>query len=136
MSIVAGDSIPTVILRLDRDRSVYFPGDTLSGEFRIEGLSRTAIEAVELTVLWFTEGKGTSDRGVHTAWQFLPSDRAFDPRRPQRFSTIVPRAPWSYEGIILKIRWTVRLRVILRGMPSIVCEVPFRLGDLPPVALP
>lgn len=135
MSVVAGDRSPTVILRLDRDRSVYFPGDTLSGEFRIDGLSRTAIEAVELTVLWFTEGKGTADRGIHAAWQFLPSDIALDPRHPHRFSTIIPRAPWSYEGIILKIRWTVRLRVLLRGMPSIVCEVPFRVGDLPAVRL-
>ncbi len=132
MSVVGGDSLPMVFLRLDRDRSFYFPGDTLSGEFRIEGLSRVAINAIEVSVFWYTEGKGVSDRGIHAIWQFTTSERTFDPRRPQRFCTIVPRAPWSYEGAIVKIRWTVRLRVILRGLPSIVCEVPFRLGDLPP----
>jgi hypothetical protein len=123
-----------VILRLDREHRAYYPGDTLSGEFHLEGVSPATLQAAEVTILWYTEGKGNSDSGVHFCQRFLPDSRGFDWRWPQRFSTIVPRSPWSYEGLIVKIRWKVRLRLILGGQPEIVCEVPFRVGDLPPLA--
>ena len=135
MSIVTRGFDSGVLLRLDRERATYFPGDTLSGQFYLERISRTELDGAELAILWFTEGKGTTDQGIHAVWRFQPEECPLDWRWPQRFSTIIPRAPWSYEGFLIKIRWAVRLRILLRGKSDLICQVPFRVGNLPLISL-
>jgi hypothetical protein len=135
MTIVTRGFDSGVVLRLDREHGVYLPGDTLSGQFYLEGISRTELGGAELSVLWFTEGKGTSDLGIHAVWRFQPEECPLDWRWPQRFSTIIPRAPWSYEGFLIKIRWVVRLRISLRGKSDLICQVPFKVGNLPPLTV-
>jgi len=56
---------PLVRIRLDGNGRVYRPGETLSGEFRLESLPPEEIKAVEISVLWHTEGKGDEDMAVH-----------------------------------------------------------------------
>src|SRR5687768_15053821 len=96
---------PVVTVRLDDRRRHYRPGDTLCGEFRIETLQPDQIKAVELSVIWCTEGKGEEDVGLHYFKRYSPEEEPLDPRSPIRFATEerLPASPLSYEGLILKI---------------------------------
>jgi hypothetical protein len=44
-------SLPTVRIRFDGNGRVYRPGETLSGEYRLESIRREEIKAVEVSVL-------------------------------------------------------------------------------------
>jgi len=120
---------PLVSIRLDGDARAYEPGETLVGEYRVEGVSRPDIKAVELSVLWCTDGKGDEDLAVHH-FQRLSAENGdwIDTRRPVRFSTLLPNSPLSYDGMIVKIRWCVRVRVFLARDKELLGEMPFRLG--------
>ncbi len=56
---------PLVTIQLDSTRQTYHPGDILSGQCRLGSIEAEEIEAVELSVLWYTEGKGDEDLSVH-----------------------------------------------------------------------
>jgi hypothetical protein len=123
---------PRVTIRLDGNGRTYQPGETLAGEYRLESIARGDIKAVELSVLWHTDGKGDEDLTVHH-FQRLSAEEGdwIDPRRPTRFSTVLPKSPLSYGGMIVKVRWCVRVRVFLARGKEIVGEEPFRLGSVP-----
>jgi hypothetical protein len=120
---------PAVIIRLDGNGRTYAPGETLSGEYRLESVAREQIHAVEASVLWHSEGKGDEDLAVHEFWRRDAESGEFvDPRRPERFSTTLPLSPLTYDGQIIKIRWCVRVRVFLDRGHEIVAQKIFRLG--------
>ena len=122
---------PLVRIRLDGNGRVYRPGETLSGEYRLAGIAPGETKAVEVSVLWQTEGKGDEDLAVHDFRRLSPEDgHPIDPRRPGRFSTVLPNSPLSYRGVIVKIRWCVRVRVFLTRGREVLGEVPFRLGEV------
>ncbi len=122
---------PRVILRLDRHDGVYQPGETLSGEYRLEGISRRDLEGLEVSVLWRTEGKGETDTGTHALWRYATElGDWLDPRQPGRFSTVLPAGPLSYQGAIVKILWLVRIRVFLHRQKPLTVETPFQLGEV------
>jgi len=124
---------PEVIIRLDENGRYYSAGATLSGEYRIEAVVRQNLQAIEVSVLWYSEGKGDEDLDVHEFWRRDAESSEFaDPPRPDRFSTILPRSPLSYDGQIVKIRWCVRVRVIFKRGRDLVGQKPFRLGNVPP----
>jgi hypothetical protein len=58
-----------------------------------------------------------------------------DPRYPGRFSTVLPNSPLSYRGLIVKLRWCVRVRVFLARDKEVVGEMPFQLGNVPAVSV-
>ena len=120
---------------LDRDDAVYQPGDELAGQFLVVPTENLAIKAIELSVLWHTEGKGDEDLGVHffERYDAQDSDNNNDLLRPIRFQTRLPATPLSYEGSILKIKWLVRVRVYPKRGEQLLAEEPFRLGGVPPV---
>jgi hypothetical protein len=127
-------SDPTVIIRFDGNGRVYRPGDTLAGEYCIAPLSPDQIKAVEVSVLWFSEGKGDEDLAVHAFWRFSAEagdEVAWD--QPARFSTVLPNSPLSYEGQIVKLQWCVRVRAFLHRNREVVGQKTFRLGDVPAV---
>ena len=121
-----------VYLQLDGRRTEYQPGETLSGEYRLESLSLAEPAAIELSVVWHTEGQGDEDLAVHYFERIDRDERPeVDFRRPQRFSVALPRSPLSYEGAIVKIRWCVRVRAFLSRGKELFAEAPFRLGAVP-----
>lgn len=125
---------PLVRIRFDGNGRVYQPGETLSGEYRIESVPADEITAVEVSVLWHSEGKGDEDLAVHDFWrQSADGDEGFDVRRPGRFSAVLPRSPLSYRGVLVKIRWCVRVRVFMTKGREVMGELAFRLGDVPSV---
>ena len=119
-----------VTVELDRNPPDYPAGGTLSGSWTLSADLDREVRAAELSVLWYTEGKGDEDFGVHH-FERLSADEAgwVESRRPQRFSLRLPRAPLSYDGVIVKVNWCVRVRVFWdRG--EAVAEAPFQLGTV------
>jgi hypothetical protein len=125
---------PTVVIRLDDDCRVHKPCETLSGEYWCESLGDEPVKAIEVSVLWHTEGKGDEDMAVHQFWRRNANvDQPLDPQQPERFTTTLPNSPLSYEGRIVKVRWCVRVRVFPCRGREIVGEKGFRLGNQLPI---
>jgi hypothetical protein len=123
---------PEIIIRLDDSGSIYCPGATLSGDYRIRADGHN-LQATEVSVLWYSEGKGDEDMAVHEFWRKdADSGELGDPRRPDRFSTTLPQSPLSYEGQIVKIRWCVRVRAIFKRGRDLIAQKHFRLGNVAP----
>lgn len=123
----------SVRILLDGNRRVYQPGDMLSGDYQVESLRWIEPTAVEVSVLWYTEGQGEEDLAVHYFERLdALAQSGVDLRRPRRFSTRLPFSPLSYQGVIVKIRWCVRVRVFLPHGKELVGEISFQLGNLPP----
>ncbi|MDO5580937.1 MAG: hypothetical protein Q4G69_07360 [Planctomycetia bacterium] len=124
-----------IYIKLDgRGNRLYYPGETLAGSYYLDEIRNDLIDAVEVSILWFTEGKGNEDFGIHAFWR--RSNQAgdwIDPRHPGRFSTMLPNSPLTYDGIFVKINWCVRVRVFLTDGRQIIEELTFRLGDIPNV---
>ena len=56
---------PLISLQLLRSCRLYKPGEELAAEYQIDAIDPREIVAVEASVLWYTEGKGDEDLGVH-----------------------------------------------------------------------
>lgn len=129
-------SQPFVRLHLDEHLGPYRPGEELAGQFSLHAIDEHEVRAVELSVLWHTEGKGEEDLSVHYFRRFEPRNgEAMDFRSPRRFNTALPNSPLSYAGQIVTIRWCVRVRAFLPRGKQLALEVPFQLGHLPQPAL-
>jgi hypothetical protein len=119
-----------VTIDLDRDPPDYLPDESLSGGWSLPaGLDRD-VRAVELSVMWTTEGKGDEDIGVHHFERVTPEEAGMlEPGRRTRFSARLPRSPLSYDGVIVKVCWCVRARAFWDGGET-VAEAPFWLGEV------
>lgn len=121
-----------ITLTLHDSRRVYWPGEKLSGQYYIDPIDGAETLAVEVSVLWHTEGKGDEDIAVHYFDRAAQDERgSLDFRQPRVFSTVLPNSPLSYEGVLIKIRWCVRLRVFLSRGKQLVEERAFQLGEVP-----
>lgn len=107
----------------------YMPGDELKFHFQLQSIDPNTVSAIETSVVWFTEGKGNEDLGVHF-FQRLSGDALHDRdwTRSQSIETSLPDSPLSYEGRLLKIRWCIRVRAYLNDGSEIVSQEPFYLG--------
>jgi len=120
---------PPVILSLDGDCRTFKPGEALSGSYGLGSLGSSEVRATELSILWYTVGKGDEDLAVHFFERTMPhSADPVDLRQLRRFETILPNSPLSYSGVILKIRWCVRLRVFPFRGKELLSEEAFQLG--------
>jgi hypothetical protein len=120
-------------ISFDGNRRVYRPGDMLRGEYELHSLKLSQPAAVEISVLWHTEGQGDEDLAVHH-FERLSAEEGRDVAslRSGRFETRLPASPLSYQGLIVKIRWCVRVRVFLARGKELLAEMPFQLGTVPP----
>jgi hypothetical protein len=123
---------PLISLVLCDLPAVYHPGEVLTYEYQIDAIEKDEIQAIEDSVLWYSEGKGERDMGVHAFHRSVPADIEGGDLRPLcRQSVRLPRCPLSYSGVIVKIRWCVRVRVFLGRGKECSYEVPFDLGNIP-----
>ena len=124
-------SDPSITIVLLGNGRAYRPGDALDFEYRVDGLHTRRIKAVEVSVLWYTEGKGDEDLAVHEFRRLdVAGDYAIDLAEPQQFSTTLPNSPLSYDGSIVKLRWCVRVRAFLHHGKELVGQRGFRLGNV------
>jgi hypothetical protein len=120
-------------ITFDSPTGQYQPGDRLSGRYMVEGTQVRPARAVELSVLWYTAGKGEEDMAVHHFERLVDEPaRPLDLRVPRRFGTTLPPSPLSYDGVIVKVCWCVRVRVFMSQGQESVSEAAFRLGEVPP----
>lgn len=115
---------PSLELGLVNPREAYRPGDRLT--FRYEVDDAEELNAVEASILWYTEGKGDEDLGVHF-FERRTLDSHDDLRGPTTVEVVLPNSPLSYEGQIVKIRWCARVRVFPRKGRPYHEEASFRL---------
>jgi hypothetical protein len=125
-------NLPHVQLSLDDSARHYRPGDRLAGRFQVDASRPWPIRAAELSVLWYTAGKGEEDFAVHHFERWVDdASQPLELRVPRPFSIELPTSPLSYDGEIVKICWCVRLRIFLPQGQETLEEVAFRLGDVP-----
>ena len=99
-------------------------------QYRLRAVEGLAIHAIETSVLWIAGGKGSEDIGVHF-FQRTSKD-AISPsmlQRPHRVSTVLPNSPLSYLGMIVQIRWCVRVRIFYGNELELNQDLDFTLGD-------
>jgi hypothetical protein len=125
-------SEPRLRLQLDDRPRAYQPGDVLTGRFTVEEIAAGDVRAIEVSVLWQTEGKGEEDLSIHHFERIEPQDGTpIDLHQPRRFSTVLPNSPLSYVGLIVKIGWRVRVRVFVSRGKDLADEIVFQLGNVP-----
>ena len=122
---------PLISIQIQEFRPSFRPGELLTVDYQIDAVAKGDLQAVEASVLWFTEGKGGEDLGVHYFERRVPGDAEDrDLRSWRRFQLNLPNSPMTYEGFLLKIRWCVRIRVFLKHGKQVVSEHPFVLGEV------
>lgn len=110
----------------------YRPGDWIHYEYQIDACDADELRAVESSVIWYTEGKGDEDLAVHYFERREAGDVEDGDLRPlHRVRIRLPLSPLSYNGLIVKIRWCVRVRVFLTDGRDIFFDQPFQLGTIP-----
>ena len=123
---------PLVSLTIRDPERVFQPGDELEYEFQIDAVPEGEVQSLEASVLWYTEGKGDEDLGVHDFHRMVPADvEDGDLRELHRINVVLPNSPLSYDGIIVKVHWCVRVRAFLRRGKEVFFEHPFQLGNVP-----
>jgi hypothetical protein len=124
---------PLISIHLKDQRRDYRPGDVLRGEYQVDAPGDVPLAAIELSVLWYTTGKGDEDMAVHFFERRAATDiSSGELRQLWRFETQLPNSPLTYEGVIVKVAWCVRVRVFVDRGKEFSAQVPFRLGHVPP----
>jgi hypothetical protein len=127
---------PRVLVQFDHPDRRYMPLDPLGVRYQVEGVAGDRVRAIEQSVLWYTEGKGEEDLGVHFFQRLVDQAAVAAAAREGAFAVQLPRSPLSYEGVIVKIRWCVRVRLFFAAARDFVSEHVFELGAIPPAPLP
>lgn len=122
---------PRISIDFGKHSDHFQPGEVLVGQYGIERLPLDQLAAVEVSVLWRTEGKGDEDLGVHFFKRFSAADEDYlGADYPMRFNTRLPGSPLSYDGLLVKIHWCVRVRVFEASGRETVGQRAFYLGDV------
>ncbi|MEM6689077.1 MAG: hypothetical protein AAF664_06595 [Planctomycetota bacterium] len=116
-------------LKLCREDGVYLPSERVGVRWRLARTECENIQAVELSVLWRTEGKGDEDVGVCGFWRYCNENGLpWDVDQFIDVETKLPSTPLSYHGHLLTITWLARLRLFQVGGNQVKTEVPFLLS--------
>ncbi|MCO8124639.1 hypothetical protein NHH03_23070 [Stieleria sp. TO1_6] len=113
---------------LCREDGVYEGGRELKATWRVSRVTLDALSAIEISVLWYTEGKGDMDLHVHY-FQRLEEEqiRRSGLADQQSLTCLLPATPLSYHGRLIRLRWCVRMRLFLNSGREIVTDQPFHL---------
>jgi hypothetical protein len=123
---------PRVDVQFHRPAGRYRPGDHVFVRYEIAGIDQERVRAIEHSILWFTEGKGEEDLGVHLFARVVDPTRLPPVTASGTFEADLPASPLSYEGVIVKVRWCVRVRLCFEGGRDFVSEHEFEVGAIPP----
>jgi hypothetical protein len=121
---------PLISIQIQGDQKFLSPADTLICDYQIDAIPKEELQAVEVSVMWYTEGKSDVDMDVHYFERRVPVDaEGQDLRTWRRFETVMPNSPLSYDGQLFQVRWCVRVRAFLKQGRQFSSELPFQLGD-------
>ena len=106
----------------------YEGGRELKATWNVSRVALDDLSAIEVSVLWYTEGKGDTDMHVH---HFKRIDEEQIRRNgladKQSLSCLLPATPLSYYGRLIQLRWCVRLRLFMKDGREVVANQPFYL---------
>ncbi len=88
-------------IRVDGGRTAFAPGETLRGTISWAG--EVAPEAVELRLLWYTQGRGDQDVGVARTLRIGSTG----PVGSSSFELEAPSGPYSCSGRLVSIGWAL-----------------------------
>jgi hypothetical protein len=132
----ASPANPRVFVQFCQPDRRYAPLAPIRLRYEAEGLGGDHPRAVEHSILWYTEGKGEEDLGVHFFERVIDRARLPPVAVTGSFATRLPASPLTYEGVIVKLRWCVRVRLFFGGSRDFVSEHEFTVGSIPPARLP
>ena len=104
-------SVINIRLKGAGQTQVFHPGDTLSGTVEIHPDKVIKCRQVVLSVGWHTEGRGDSNAmSMHE--DIIPVTE-ISPEIPlqHQFDVVLPYEPWSYAGTLIRIVWTIHVKV-------------------------
>lgn len=109
----------------------YEPLEEIQVRYSVELPSAVVVRTVERSVLWYTEGKGEEDIGVHFFERITERAAVTEAAAGGSFAAKLPSSPLSYEGVIVKVRWCARVRLFFEEGRDFVSEHVFELGHVP-----
>lgn len=122
---------PLISLTILNATKQFPAGETLRWEFQIDAVKKDELQAVETSVLWYSEGKGEPELGVHYFQRHVKAESPDgDLRCLRRCQTVLPNSPLSYNGTLLKIEWCIRVRGFLTNGKTFVHDQPFKLHNV------
>lgn len=131
MRVLAPNQSPLADIRLAKSDGPFEPGDVLRGSFCVTAEHAAEVRSAEVSVLWYTAGKGDEDFGVHYFERYTAEGPdAVELSRRREFRTLLPENPLSYDGLIVKVCWCARLRLFLPRGRQQVLEAAFQLGHV------
>ncbi|MDV6030290.1 MAG: hypothetical protein F9B45_09320 [Phycisphaera sp. RhM] len=127
-SRLASETQPAVSVSLCREDGIYEGGKELSATWRVSRVTLDSLSAIEISVLWYSEGKGDTDLHVHHFERYEEEQiRRFGLADKHSLSCLLPATPLSYHGRLIRLRWCVRMRLFLSDGREIVADQPFYL---------
>jgi hypothetical protein len=106
------------------------PGELLRWEYQIDAIKQEELQAIETSVLWYSQGKGEAELGVHFFERLTRGDgEGVDLRVLRKYEIELPNSPLSYDGSLIKIKWCIRVRVFSNQGRAVKHDQPFRLGN-------
>lgn len=88
-------------IKLESGGVAFMPGDTLRGS--VEWMEDEGPDAVEVRLIWYTEGRGDQDVGIARTLRIEhPSATG-----SANFEFEAPGGPYSCSGRLISIRWAV-----------------------------
>lgn len=127
---------PSVTVHFCSPDRRYEPLQSIDVRYSVDLPPGHVARAVERSIVWYTEGKGEEDLAIHYFERVTDRSRLQPAVRVAGFATHLPASPLSYEGIIVKIRWCVRVRIFFQTAKDFVSEHVFELGVVPPARMP
>lgn len=96
-------------IQLNTPEFRFEPGD------RLEGVATWRLDrpmtALEVRLIWYTLGKGTTDTGYACANRVeRPPDEGRQP-----FSFTLPKGPYSFSGKLVSLCWALEIATVPRG---------------------
>jgi hypothetical protein len=123
---------PRISMQFDHPLRQYPVAADLIVLYEVDGVAPGSVRAVERSVLWYTEGKGEEDIGVHHFERLDDAARVAEALPTGTITVRLPASPLSYEGVVVKIRWCVRIRLFFATGRDFVSEHVFDVGDIAP----
>lgn len=92
-------------IHLDGGRTAFAPGDTIRGT--LQWMGEAVPNAIELRLLWYTQGRGDRDVGVAQRVRIeAPPAVGSSP-----FEVTAPSGPYSCSGRLVSICWALEATV-------------------------
>ncbi|MEM9084014.1 MAG: hypothetical protein AAGB34_10500 [Planctomycetota bacterium] len=100
-----------VTISLDRDAAIYAPGETVTGVVTLDVPDTENVRKVLAVLRWATSGKGDTDSDDMARTELVGKHEFRMGTHQFPFELTLPVAPVSYHGTLLKIDWSVHVRL-------------------------